>query len=76
MSKLPEELLKHILDEANFRSQHKEIEWKQIAGMRDRLVHEYFSVDYELVWDVIENEIPHLKEEVGRLLNQIGNSSS
>ncbi len=48
MFKLPEEYLKHILDE--------EVGWKSIAGMRDRLIHGYFGVDYQIVWDVVKIE--------------------
>lgn len=44
------------------------IEWQAMARMRDRLIHGYFGVDYELVWDVITNKIPTLKEEIERIL--------
>lgn len=37
----------------NVRQQHPEIEWKLIAGMRDRLIHEYFGVNYDIVWDAV-----------------------
>jgi uncharacterized protein with HEPN domain len=39
--------------------------------MRDRLIHGYFGVDYELVWDVVENNIPALQKEVLRLLAEL-----
>jgi uncharacterized protein with HEPN domain len=44
--------------------QYPDIPWRQIAGMRDRLIHGYFSVDYELVWDVINTQIALLKKEL------------
>lgn len=39
-----------------------------MAGMRDRLIHGYFGVDYELVWDVVENKIPTLREQVRQII--------
>jgi len=47
-----------------FRAGHAAIEWRAMAGMRDHLVHGYFSVDYELVWDVVTNKIPILREQL------------
>jgi uncharacterized protein with HEPN domain len=53
------EATKHVPDV--FRSRHPEFEWRAMAGMRDRLIHGYFGVDYELVWDVVVNKIPTLR---------------
>ena len=55
------------------RARHQEIPWRAVAGMRDRLIHGYFAVDYELVWDVIENKIPELRKQ---LLTAIDSESS
>ena len=62
------EAAKHVLDEVRQRYSH--IEWRAIAGMRDRLIHGYFGVDYEIVWDVIETKIIRLHLEVGHILTQ------
>jgi uncharacterized protein with HEPN domain len=43
-----------------FKQQNPEIEWRAMAGMRDKLIHDYFGIDYDLVWDVIQSKIPIL----------------
>lgn len=51
-----------------FRAQHTSIEWPRIAGMRDRLIHGYFGVDLEIVWDVTQTRIPELRTLVASVL--------
>ncbi|MHC4957833.1 MAG: HepT-like ribonuclease domain-containing protein [Planctomycetota bacterium] len=53
---------------ADVRAAHPGIDWRGMAGMRDRLIHGYFGVDYDLVWDVIQTRIPALAQELGRVL--------
>jgi uncharacterized protein with HEPN domain len=52
----------------DFREKYNYVDWKAIAGMRDKLIHDYAGVDYDLVWDVVVNEIPLLKEEIEGIL--------
>jgi uncharacterized protein with HEPN domain len=56
------EAVKNLSEE--FIARHSEIEWRKIAGMRDKLIHGYFSVNYKLVWDVAKNIIPNLKQRL------------
>ncbi len=51
------------------KQKYPSVEWKAIAGMRDRLIHDYFGIDYEIVWDVIINKIPSFQQEIQRILN-------
>lgn len=52
----------------SIRSQKPGIDWKRIAGLRDILIHEYFGVDTEIIWDIITNKLPPLEKEVAELL--------
>lgn len=59
------EAVKNIPDE--IREKYNFIEWKKIAGLRDVVIHDYFGVNEEIIWDIVQNKIPELKE----LLNKI-----
>lgn len=52
----------------NFKESRKEVPWKDIAGMRDKLIHEYFGVDLDLVWETVKNDLPQLKKQITKML--------
>ena len=54
----------------NLRAKHSAVEWKKIAGLRDILIHEYFGLDAEIVWDIVQNKVPALDREVRTMLNE------
>jgi uncharacterized protein with HEPN domain len=56
--------------DSDFRSQFADIDWRGMAGMRDKLIHHYFGVDYELVWEVIQNHIPELNFQITGILKK------
>ena len=62
------EAVKHLSPE--LRQQHPDIPWKRIAGMRDEMIHEYFGVDLMIVWNVVEQHLPALRQQVDSMLRQ------
>lgn len=56
------EATKNLSD--SFRKKHPQIRWKDIAGLRDVLIHQYFGIDYRSVWDIVKNKAPKLKEQI------------
>jgi len=49
---------------ADFKIKWGSINWKNMAGMRDRLIHDYIGINYSIVWDVVRNKIPELTEQI------------
>src|SRR3954464_8614379 len=49
---------------ADFKVKWNSIQWKTMAGMRDRLIHDYIGVNYSIVWDVFKNKIPELYDQI------------
>jgi uncharacterized protein with HEPN domain len=60
------EAANHISDE--FQVEHPEIPWMKVIGIRNKIVHEYFNVNFSIVWDTVQDDLPLLKKAVGKLL--------
>jgi len=54
----------------DYKRKHPEIEWREIIGMRNKLIHEYFGVNLNVVWRTINKDIPQLKKQVSKLLEE------
>ncbi len=52
------------------RQRYPDVEWRAMAGMRDQVVHRYFGVDYDIVWDVALNKIPFLRRQIEEMLRR------
>jgi len=63
------EAVKNIPD--NVREKYPEIPWKGMAGMRDKVIHEYFGVDMKVVWDTVKKRIPKIKPLFEKMLKDL-----
>jgi uncharacterized protein with HEPN domain len=64
------EAIRHM--SKDIRRIYPEVPWQDIAGMRDKLIHDYFGVDIEKVWDTTQEDLPILKEQVIEILRDYG----
>jgi uncharacterized protein with HEPN domain len=60
------EAIKNIPDE--IRIQHPSVEWKKIAGLRDIVIHEYFGIDVDIVWDIVQHKLTPLESQIKQVL--------
>ena len=52
----------------SFREKYSSVEWSKITGTRDKLIHHYFGVDLNLLWDIVQTHLPILKEQITQIL--------
>jgi uncharacterized protein with HEPN domain len=53
------------------REKYSEIEWREITGLRNILIHEYFGIDEHIVWEIITEDVPKLKDHVTEILKEL-----
>lgn len=63
------EAVKRLSDDLTSQSAH--VPWQDVAGMRDKLIHDYFGVDIDTVWLTVKKDIPDLKEEIKRIIERL-----
>ena len=53
------------------RSKYNEVRWKEIVGTRDKIVHHYFGIDFNIIWDIIKKHLPLLKKQMKEILKDL-----
>ena len=54
---------------SEIKMQYREIEWREIGDLRNKIIHEYFGVDYVLLWEIIQLDLPSLKQKIHFLIS-------
>jgi uncharacterized protein with HEPN domain len=60
------EAARNVSDE--FQEQHSDLPWDKMTGIRNKIIHEYFNINYSIVWDTIQDDLPLLKKSVKKIL--------
>lgn len=55
----------------NIKKQYPAVEWRKITGMRDKLTHDYFEIDFELTWEVVKRDLPILKKQISKIKSDL-----
>ncbi|HUW17868.1 MAG TPA: DUF86 domain-containing protein [Sedimentisphaerales bacterium] len=57
-----------------FKQRYSEIEWHKVVGLRHRIVHEYFGIDLEIIWQILHKDLPELKKKIVQTISDEGGS--
>jgi uncharacterized protein with HEPN domain len=60
--------------QADIKAQWSDVPWRNIAGMRDNLIHDYLGINYAIVWDVVRNKIPEITPIIAQIINSESNT--
>jgi uncharacterized protein with HEPN domain len=60
----------------DLRNEYPEIPWRQMIGLRNRMIHAYFNVDLQIIWEIVQGDIPDLKQKMKQILDAISEESS
>ena len=52
---------------ADFKDSHSQIEWRKVVGLRHRIVHEYFGIDLQIVWQILQKDLPSLRQSISKI---------
>lgn len=59
----------------DLRNEHPQIPWRQMIGLRNRMIHAYFNVDLQIIWEIVQGDIPDLKQKMKQILDEISEES-
>ena len=57
-----------------FKEKYSEIKWHKVVGLRHRIVHEYFGIDLEIIWQILQKDLPELRQKITRIMGDEGAS--
>jgi uncharacterized protein with HEPN domain len=55
---------------SDLKTNYTQIEWKKIAGLRDILIHDYFGINYKILWDIVQNQVPDLHKKIKQIIKE------